>query len=218
MTVEDIKKEIERMQDVTKDIKMIVGNLRSDINQLEGAIKHDNDEIEARLAEAESRGAQKGYEKGFAEGHTRKELSEEQDGEYQRGCNDAWEMAKRIELDPKDYKDSIRVDKMKEAFGTPYAYEVFQKYSYQEVVSKLNAPVVDPEGEIYVGDIVQHKLNSGLEVYVFQVDKHLNMLTGMALYDSAGFSRGGAVCSELDNFVKTGRHHDFNSILEFLKS
>ena len=71
MTVEEIKKEIERMQDVTKDIKVSVGNLRSDINQLEGAIKQDNDEFEARLAEAESRGAQKGYEKGFAEGRKR---------------------------------------------------------------------------------------------------------------------------------------------------
>lgn len=218
MTVEDIKKEIERMQDVTKDIKVSVGNLRSDINQLEGAIKQDNDEFEARLAEAESRGAQKGYEKGFAEGRTRKKLSDAQGDDYQRGCKDAWNMAKRIELDPKDYKDGIPIDKINEVFGTPFAYRVFQEYSYQEVVSKLNAPVVDPEGEIYVGDIVQHKLNSGLEVYVFQVDKHLNMLTGMALYDSAGFSRGGAVCSELDNFVKTGRHHDFNSILEFLKS
>ena len=117
MTVEEIKKEIERMQDVTKDIKVSVGNLRSDINKLEGAIKQDNDEFEARLAEAESRGAQKGDEKGFAEGHTRKELSEEQDGEYQRGCNDAWDMAKRIELDPKDYKDSIRIEKMNEVFA-----------------------------------------------------------------------------------------------------
>lgn len=68
MTAEEIKKEIERMQDVTKDIKTMVGYLRSDINKLEGAIKQDNDEFEARLAEAESRGFQKGYEKGFAEG------------------------------------------------------------------------------------------------------------------------------------------------------
>lgn len=68
MTAEEIKKEIARIQDVTKDIKVSVGNLRSDINKLEGAIKQDNDEFEARLAEAESRGFQKGYEKGFAEG------------------------------------------------------------------------------------------------------------------------------------------------------
>lgn len=68
MTAEEIKKEIERMQDVTKDIKVSVGNLRSDISKLEGAIKQDNDEFEARLAEAESRGFRKGYEKGFAEG------------------------------------------------------------------------------------------------------------------------------------------------------
>lgn len=44
MTAEDIKKEIERMQDVTKDIKVSVGNLRSDINQLSGAIKQDQDD------------------------------------------------------------------------------------------------------------------------------------------------------------------------------
>lgn len=68
MTVEEIKKEIERMQEVTKAIRVSVGCLRSDINQLSGAIKQDNDEFEARLAEAESRGFQKGYEKGFAEG------------------------------------------------------------------------------------------------------------------------------------------------------
>ena len=78
MTAEEIKKEIEWMQNVANDIKVSVGCLRSDINQLEGAIKQDNDEFEARLAEAESRGFRKGYEKGFAEGRTRKELSEKQ--------------------------------------------------------------------------------------------------------------------------------------------
>ena len=71
MTAEEIKKEIERMQEVTKAIRVSVGCLRSDISQLEGAIKQDNDELEARLAEAESRGFQKGYEKGFAEGRKR---------------------------------------------------------------------------------------------------------------------------------------------------
>ena len=68
MTAEEIKKEIELLQNVANNIKVSVGCLRSDINQLSGAIKQDNDEFEARLAEAESRGFQKGYEKGFAEG------------------------------------------------------------------------------------------------------------------------------------------------------
>ena len=184
MTVEDIKKEMVRLQGMAKGIKLETGLLRADINKLEGCIKQD---VEAA------------------------------DEAYQRGCKDAWDMAKRITLEPKDYKDSIPIDKLKEVFGTPYAYEVFQEYSYQEVVSKLNDNV-EPEDEIYVGDIVRHKQHSGLEVYVFQVDKHLNMLTGMALCDSAGFCKGGAVCSELDNFVKTGRHHDFGKILEFLRS
>ena len=85
MTAEEIKKEIERMQDVTKDIKVSVGNLRSDINKLEGAIKQDNDEFEARLAEAESRGFQKGYERGFSEGKLRKDLSEMQDSAIRVG-------------------------------------------------------------------------------------------------------------------------------------
>ena len=85
MTAEEIRKEIELLQNVANNIKVSVGCLRSDINQLEGAIKQDNDEFEARLAEAESRGFQKGYEKGFAEGRTRKELSEENDDEIRVG-------------------------------------------------------------------------------------------------------------------------------------
>ena len=68
MTAEEIRKEIELLQNVANNIKVSVGCLRSDINHLSGAIKQDNDEFEARLAEAESRGFQKGYEKGFAEG------------------------------------------------------------------------------------------------------------------------------------------------------
>ena len=79
MTAEEIRKEIELLQNVANNIKVSVGCLRSDINQLEGAIKQDNDEFEARLAEAESRGFQKGYEKGFSEGKLRKDLSEMQD-------------------------------------------------------------------------------------------------------------------------------------------
>ena len=218
MTVEDIKKEIVRLQDVTKDIKVSVGCLRSDINQLSGAIKQDDDEFEARLAEAESRGAQKGYEKGFAEGRTRKDLSEAQDGEYQRGCNDAWDMAKRITLEPRDYKDSILVDKMKEVFGTPYAYEVFQQYEYQEVVSMLNA-TIESKDEIRVGDIVRYKKDDHLDLYVLKVYDDKISFKGLVISDSRGYSCGDTIslCYNED-YVKTGRHHDFNKILEFLKS
>lgn len=79
MTAEEIRKEIELLQNVANNIKVSVGCLRSDINHLSGAIKQDNDDFEARLAESESRGFQKGYEKGLAEEKLRKELSEKQD-------------------------------------------------------------------------------------------------------------------------------------------
>lgn len=153
MTAEEIKKEIERMQDVTKDIKMMIGNLRSDINQLEGAIKQDNDEFEARLAEAESRGAQKGYEKGFAEGRIRKELSEAQD-------------------------DTIRV-----------------------------------------GDIVYNSRNADMEVYVIKEYADGMTFKGLTISDSYGLRKGDVlgICWK-PNYRKTGRHHDFDKILEFLKS
>lgn len=71
MTVEDIKKEIERMQGMAKGIKLETGLLRADINKLEGCIKQDG--------EAADEAYQRGYEEGFKEGRTRKELSEEKD-------------------------------------------------------------------------------------------------------------------------------------------
>ena len=217
MTAEEIKKEIVRLQDVTKDIKMMVGNLRSDINQLEGAIKQDNDEFEAQLSEAESRG----YEAGFAEGRTRKELSEAfdtQGDDYQRGCKDAWDMAKRITLETEDYKDSFPVDKLKEVFGTPYAYGVFRKYSYREVVSMLNA-TVERKDEIRVGDIVRYKKDDHLDLYVLKVYDDKTSFKGLVISDSRGYSCGDTISlCFIDDYVKTGRHHDFGKILEFLKS
>lgn len=182
MTAEDIKKEIVRMQDVTKDIKMMVGNLRSDINKLEGAIKQD------------------------------------QDGEYQRGCKDAWDMAKRIELDPKDYKDGIPIDKINEVFGTPFAYRVFQEYSYREVVSMLNA-TVECKDEIRVGDIVRYKKDDHLDLYVLKVYDDKISFKGLVISDCRGYSCGDTISlCFIDDYVKTGRHHDFDKILEFLKS
>jgi len=182
MTAEEIKKEIERMQDVTKDIKTMVGYFRSDINKLEGAIKQD------------------------------------QDDDYQRGCKDAWDMAKRITLEPIDYKGSIPVDKLKEVFGTPRAYRVFQEYSYQEVVSMLNA-TVECKDEIRVGDIVRYKKDDHLDLYVLKVYDDKTCFKGLVISDSRGYSCGDTISfCFIDDYVKTGRHHDFNSILTLLRS
>ncbi len=218
MTVEDIKKEIERMQDVTKDIKVSVGNLRSDINKLEGAIKQDNDEFEARLAEAESRGAQKGYEKGFAEGKLRKKLSEAfdtQDDQYQRGYRDAWDLATRITLDDPD--GGIPMEELKMVFGVGATYRIFKDFDCFEIGSKWKEhekKKAEEQASIRVGDEVRH-MNHGFYGIVLSIDRDKNEVSGICLthsYKPAGF------CWSKYDVVKTGCHHDFNKILEFLRS
>lgn len=185
MTVEEIKKEIERMQEMAKGIKLETGLLRADINKLEGCIKQDD---------------------------------EAADEAYQRGCKDAWDMAKRIELDPKDYKDSIPIEKLNEVFGTPFAYRVFLKFDYQEVVSILNA-TVECKDEICVGDIVRYKKDDHLDLYVLKVYDDKTSFKGLVISDSRGYSCGDTISlCFIDDYVKTGRHHDFGKILEFLKS
>ena len=153
MTVEDIKKEIVRLQGMAKGIKLETGLLRADINKLEGCIKQDDEAIEARFDEEANKAYQRGYEDGFREGRTRKELSEAQD-------------------------DTIRV-----------------------------------------GDIVYDSRNADMEVYVIKEYADGMTFKGLAISDSYSLRKGDVlgVCWK-PNYRKTGRHHDFNKILEVLRS
>jgi len=213
MTVEDIKKEMVRLQGMAKGIKLETGLLRADINKLEGCIKQDD--------EASNEAYQRGYEEGFKEGRTRKELSDAQGYDYLRGYRDAWDLATRITLD--DHDGGIPIEELKAVFNVGATYRIFKDFGCFEIASKLKEheakKAKEQDDAIRVGDIVRYKKDDHLDLYVLKVYDDKLSFKGLVISDSRAHSCGDTIslCFN-DDYVKTGRHHDFGKILEFLKS
>lgn len=121
--------------------------------------------------------------------------------EYDRGMNEAWEIARRIQY---DFKSS----ELKEIFGTDNEASLMSKaYTPQEAKAKIEAWEKTKE-EIKVGDVCESKV--GNEVYRAVCLKIENN-KGMFLYDDASVSER---LESLSDWTKTGRHIDIQSVLE----
>ena len=121
---------------------------------------------------------------------------------FDRGCNAAWKMAKKIVRQP--INGGYKRSEFEEIFGCGYISDIFEKYTYQEAAAKV-AEWEKAKDEIKVGDVFE--FTSGGKAVVMKVYEDGEV----ALF----FPDGGCGIYEPDeSWHKTGRHIDIDSFLK----
>ena len=120
-----------------------------------------------------------------------------------KGQNEAWELARKIAVIPKD--GGYGGSKLIEIFNTALNNEIFN-LTYLEAAEKV-AEWEKAKGKICVGDVVRFKENNSVEFCVTDI------LDDSFLY---GINAEGDVYSDRDIklFEKTDRHIDIDSFLK----
>lgn len=92
----------------------------------------------AGLLEGFSSGHDAAHEKGYSEGYKDgvEDEKTKEDGEYQRGLEDAWRAA--IKLLDDGEKDSLTAYDLDDIFGCENILEIMKFYSASDVISKMN--------------------------------------------------------------------------------
>lgn len=156
------------------------------------------------------------YERGVKDGEERREAkalkniaeysqSRFQDG-YERGLNDAWEVARRIENTPAN--GGLTYEQTSEMFGKYLsACGIFNQFGVHEVLEKLKA-WDDKQNVITVGDEVED--GAGIKSVVIAVNEKQASLLNLDYTH--------VQLMPLDDLHKTGRHFDeVTDLLEKLK-
>lgn len=122
---------------------------------------------------------------------------------YNKGADDAWELAQRIVLEPDEGGFSAR--ELKEIFGYSDWLAPFEKFSYTAAAEKVEAWEKE-KSEIRVGDVVLTD-EGYIGVVTYMRD---NYVDGMR-------SNGVAFSSRKSDCTKTGRHIDIEAVLAQIK-
>lgn len=125
------------------------------------------------------------------------------DEAYNKGLDDAWELAKKIVLP--DHLGGYTVDELKDIFGKNTFASLMNTFSPQEALAKVKV-YEEKHNEIRVGDVVEFK-DGYIESIVTKVD-------GYTIYKL--FKSGDCNSCDKKDLKKTGKHYD--SIDEFMKS
>lgn len=122
---------------------------------------------------------------------------------YDKGLQDAWELAGRC--------ISFNSDGRLKIFDTDNPYCILREQTYKEALAKLEAYEKE-QAEIKVGDVVRFKKHPSCEILITAVSRGLN---GVHLQTDE-FGRKGEVHSDIckDDIEKTGKHIDIESLLE----
>lgn len=118
------------------------------------------------------------------------------------GQNEAWELARKIAVVPKEGGCTGR--ELIEIFNTATISKIFS-LTYPEAAAKV-AQWEKAKEEIKVGDVLKDVASSNVKCVV------TNMYPGNMAY--LVFSDGSAGMHELENMKKTGRHIDIDSFLK----
>jgi hypothetical protein len=117
---------------------------------------------------------------------------------YNKGLNDAWELARKVALD--NYEGAYSVKGLKNIFGFSSLQGVFRYCSIQEALAKLEAYEKE-QAEIKVGDVVE--VNGYKFLVTTVANDHINLI------DSNGITTWTTSTCK-----KTGKHIDIQKILE----
>lgn len=130
---------------------------------------------------------------------------EECEQEFNRGGNEAWELARKITCQP--INGGFNRSEFEKIFGYGYISDIFEKYTYTEAAAKV-AEWKKTKTKILVkaGDVLEYIYDSNVKCIV------TNLYPNNRAY--LVFDDGTAGMNELDNFKKTGRHIDIDSFLK----
>ena len=120
------------------------------------------------------------------------------------GQNEAWELAKKIVLQP--INGGYKRSEFEEIFGCGYISDIFEKYTYSEATAKV-AEWENEKDEIKVGDIVKTKCDTSFEFCVTDID------CNGYLYGIGGYGETYSDKNPKD-WEKTGRHIDIDGFLK----
>ena len=156
---------------------------------LEDKIKRQAAEITRLLAEIEKLKAENGN------------VIWEIERAFDRGCNAAWELARKIVL-----KNGYSAYDLHEIFNCCGSHQALEDYTYPEAAAKVSEWKKAKE-EIKVGDIIRNKYSTSSEFCVTDIgcDGHLYGVGGYGLIYSN---------QDPEYWEKTGRHIDIDSFLK----
>lgn len=149
--------------------------------------------------------ATKFYEKGRQEA-----LEEVQNCEsygYEKGLNDAWELARKLELNECD--GGFSSDTIAKAFGCT-VYDTFRLFTPKQAIAKIEA--YEKSQQIQVGDVVKVRTGAGSE--------HLGVVTQITANQNCAcivYADGSTEMNTANNMTKTNKHLDIEHLLEQIR-
>lgn len=127
------------------------------------------------------------------------------DEAYNKGLDDAWELAKKIVLP--DHLGGYTVDELKDIFGKNTFASLMNTFSPQEALAKVKA--YEEYNEIKVGDVVRSK--------GCNVEGIITKISEIKIYRLFKDGSCDSISTKVkEDLEKTGRH--FDSIDEFTRS
>ena len=140
------------------------------------------------------------YQKGINDGSL--DVKQRVEGAYQRGLNDAWQLAEDVIYNRGNVLDILRCATVGAAFD---------KYSARQALDMLEEYESKQKDRIDVGDEVDWNGDCFVVTRIYQplVDKRCN-----------GIAKDGSVYMDVvyDRLTKTGKHYDIASILEAMRT
>ena len=206
MNTEKIMEDIQSVQDNIREIKSTWGNTIMTLDNIKSGLKAD---VQKKVDEAYQRGHDDGYEAGCATAF--KPVS---DAEYQRGLDEAMSAFKKLYSCgwERDWK-AMGFEFDEGEWSTSFEF-IIGHYTAAEIVEKVKAYENKQKGPIEVGDVVERYVDGKLDskgIYLQEDSGYWR-----CLFDTNGVLMTFAYPKE--QFKKTGKHYDIQSILEAMKS
>lgn len=193
MNEQELKDAISDMQ----ECRELIGKANMKLNNILTQRKAD---MQKKLDDA--------YQKGLEEGKKAFDLLDaERDAEYERGLNDAWDAARKINLEV--YEGGLSVSDLEKIFAIGGNCAVMRTFTAKEAIDRIQAHEAE-KGEIHVGDEVR-RISDGVKYVVVDPKNEFGRV--------CGFSMNGIWYGERPNALrKTNRHFDIESILKGMQS
>lgn len=130
---------------------------------------------------------------------------------YEKGLNDAWELAKKIILPARPHCSNFTGSDLRNIFGVDGYDNVMSRFSASEALAKFQEyeEKQKENAELKIGDEIEIRAESSIpRMVVTQIDNQY-----ISTVDAKGDTR--CICKNTTTFVRTGRH--FPQIEEILK-
>ena len=156
----NIEQEIRAQIEKNKGLRLEISGINNHLSILEGMCRVDAESMKRKISDAYSDGYKAGYNKGYTDKENNDEVCKElvsdiHDKAYQQGLDDAWHVARKIELNVLPNGELGLLGKeMKSIFGSTDVCIVFETFTASEAIEAIKAYDEKKDDEIRVGDVV----------------------------------------------------------------